>query len=99
MPKSSTTLHAPFDRQKREIRQRFPGMKRLFFIGRTNAVVAQKRADVGGSRPEPIIFGRNAELVSRVLRVLVCHSRKRGHARDAASGGFLLEHWIHSLPA
>jgi hypothetical protein len=97
MPKSSTTLHAPFDRKKCEIRQCLPGVKRPFFIRGTNAIMTEKRADVGGIRPEPIILSRNAELVSRALRVPVCHPGKRGHACDTASGGFLLEHWFHRI--
>jgi len=59
--------------------------------------MTEKRADVGGIRPEPIILNRNAELVSRASRVPVCHSGKRGYARDTASGGFSLEHWFHRI--
>jgi len=36
MPTSSTTLHAPFDRKKGEIRQCLPGVKRLFLIRGTS---------------------------------------------------------------
>jgi hypothetical protein len=57
--------------------------------------MTEKHAHVGGIRPEPIILSRNAELVSRALRVPVCHSGKHGHARDPASGGFL--HWFHRI--
>lgn len=97
MPKRPTTLYAPFDRKKREIRQCLPGGKRLFAIGDSNTVMPKKNADVSSIRPEPIILRQNAELLTRVLYVLVCHSGKRGDAGDTASGGLLLDYWLHRI--
>lgn len=59
--------------------------------------MTKKRADVSRIRPEPFILRRNAELLSCVLHVLTCHSGKHGHARETASGGLLLDHWLHRV--
>jgi hypothetical protein len=95
MPKSATAFTMPFDRKKCQIRQCVPGVKRLFFVRGGNVVMAEKRADVGGVRPQSRIFGRNAESVSHSLRLPVRHSRECGDTRDAATGNFFLHDWRH----
>ena len=62
MPPSATAFTMPFGHQKCLIRQCIAGVKRLFFIRGTNAVMPEKRTDVGGVGPHSRIFDRNAEV-------------------------------------
>lgn len=95
MPESTTAFTMPFDRQKCQIRQCIPGVKRLFFIRDTNAVMPEKRADLGGVRPQSGVFDRNTKLLSHVLSLPVRYSHECGDACDAATGGIFLYDWFH----